>query len=152
MFDHQRDQLVICVCALREAKLAVDGLARAQQLARLHLHLFEQRAKPFFRQRLCVIIDFLKWNAALTEQPVKLSTFRSSRFFVNGYFIFHLCRFSLREDAAHARGFRDAVDGQDVRARAHVRVISLSRLVDGAKGRLHRQLKTFVDLALRPEV
>jgi hypothetical protein len=70
-------------------QFAVDGLARAEQVARFELHLPQQLAQLFRAERLDVIVDLLERDAALTEQAVSLSTFRSSRLFVNGDFVVH---------------------------------------------------------------
>jgi hypothetical protein len=89
MLDHQRDDLVVAQFALAKIEFAINRFARAQKLARLDAHLFEQLAQFLFAQRLEVIVNLFEIGATLTEQLVQLATLRSSRFFVNGDFLRH---------------------------------------------------------------
>ena len=89
MLEHERDDFVIRKLVFVEPQLLVNLLARSQDVARPKLHLLEKRAQPFLIKRLDIVVDFFKRDAALTEQPVKFTTFRSSRFLVNCNFIFH---------------------------------------------------------------
>ena len=89
MLEHERDYSVVREFAIAESKLLVNRLARAQDVARRKLHLLQKPPQFLLVEWLYVVVDFLKRDAALTEQPVKLTTFRSSRFFVNNDLIFH---------------------------------------------------------------
>ena len=90
MLDHQRDDLIIAKFALTKVEFAINRFARAQKLARLEAHLFEQLTKFLFAQRLDVIVNFFEIDATLTEQLVQLATLGSSRFFVNSDFVGHI--------------------------------------------------------------
>ena len=83
MPDHQRDDLIIAQFTLTKFEFAINRFARAQKLARLEVHLFEQLAKFLFAQRFDVVVNLFEVDATLTEQLVQLATLGSSRFFVN---------------------------------------------------------------------
>ncbi len=89
MFDHQGNQFIVRVLALAEFKLTIDGFALAQQLAWANLHLPQKRFELFLIERLDVVVDFFKRDAALTEQLVNLSTLCSGRLFVNCNLVCH---------------------------------------------------------------
>src|SRR5215213_8114466 len=83
MFDHQVDQLAIAELVFRQSQFLVNRLTLPQKISRLQLHLANQLSEFLPAQRLDVIVNLVKRNAALTEQLVHLATLRSSRFFVN---------------------------------------------------------------------
>jgi hypothetical protein len=89
MLDHQRNDFIVREFAATQTKFFIYRLAGAQELARLDLHLGDQISQLFLRERLSVVVNLLKWNAALPEQPVQFSTLRSSRLFVNCDFVAH---------------------------------------------------------------
>jgi hypothetical protein len=165
MFDHQRDQHFVGMLALAQTQLAVDGFSRAQQITWLEFHLLKEFAQLIFAQRLFVIVDLLERDAALTEQPVSISTRRSSRFVVDDNYVRHgfcssffglwpwalgLVLFKgqrpkaqglfLRKYPPHTRRFRNALNGEDVCSCAHIRVVQIGCLVYRAKSCPHRLL------------
>lgn len=83
VLDHERDQFVICERAARQLKLAINGLARAQQGARGELHLRQQLPQLFMAERRGVVIYLLVRDTALTEQPVDLTALGSRRLFID---------------------------------------------------------------------
>ena len=89
MLDHQRNDFFVAEFFLTQTKLAIDSFTRAQELARLDIHLLDQFAQFPLAQRLDVVIDFLKVHATLTEQLVQLATLRSSRLFVDCNLVGH---------------------------------------------------------------
>jgi hypothetical protein len=92
VLEHQGDDFVVGEFALAQTQLAVDGLARPQEVARRELHLAEQLAQLPLVERGRVVVHLLEGDAALTEQPVNLTTLRSSRLLVNSNLVGH--RFS----------------------------------------------------------
>jgi hypothetical protein len=96
MSGHEANGFFVGRVALGEAEFAVDGFARAQELARGDVHFGDELAQLRFANRLDVVVDFLKLDAALTEQPVNFSTLGSSRFLVDGDFVAHSFRNSFQ--------------------------------------------------------
>ena len=90
VLDHRADEVVVGVFVARQIKLAVGGLALAEQLARRQLHLLQQLAQLALAYRRDVVVDLLEINAALTEQPVGLAALRSSRLLVDGDPVVHV--------------------------------------------------------------
>ena len=84
MLDHQRDDFIIAEVFLSHLQFAINRFAAAKQLARLDPDLSNQIAQLLFVQWLDVVIDLFEVDATLTEQLVKFTTLRSSRFLVNG--------------------------------------------------------------------
>lgn len=97
---HERDNLVVGKLFLSQFQFAVDGFALAQDVAGREIHLRQEFAQLRLAQRLCVVIDFLKRDAALTEQPANLAALASSRLFVNYDFIVHHSAPSKKPSAA----------------------------------------------------
>ena len=89
MLEHDGDDFILRKLVYAESKLLVNLLLRAQDVARLKLHLLQKRAQPLLVKRFNVVVDFFERDAALTEQPIKLAACGSSRFLVNSNFIFH---------------------------------------------------------------
>ena len=89
MLDHQRDDFIITQFLFAKFELAIDRFTRAQKLARIEAHLFEQLAQFLFAQRLDVVVNFFEIDATLTEQLVQLATLGSSGFFVNSDSVGH---------------------------------------------------------------
>src|SRR6267378_2936316 len=52
---------------------------------------------------------------------------------------------------AHTGGFRHAIDCQNVRAGAHISVVTLSGCKNRVECRAHRLLQSVIDLVFRPE-
>src|ERR1700752_1534076 len=83
MLNHHGDKLAVAELVLVQSELFVDWFTIPQKVQRLHVHLSKQLTEFLLTQRLNVVINFLKRNAALTEQLVHLATLGSSWFFVN---------------------------------------------------------------------
>jgi hypothetical protein len=82
-----------------------------------------------FTERRGDVVNPFEFDAALTEQAVCLAAGASSRLLVDrDRFVAHFVSPTLREDAAHARRFGDATDGEKVRADTHVRANEFERV------------------------
>ena len=89
MLDHQRNNFIGREFTATQIEFFIYRLAGAQELTGLDLHLGDQISQLLLRERLSVVVHFLKRNAALPEQLVQFTTLRSSRLFVD-------CNLSVR--------------------------------------------------------
>ena len=89
MLNHQRNNLGISERILGQAQLFINRLAGPQKFSWLNSHFANQFGEFVFAKRLNVVIHLVVRDATRTEQLVQFTTFRSSRFFVDGDFSCH---------------------------------------------------------------
>ena len=58
--DHKRNDLSISELVLAQTELPINWFARAEQIARRHLHFAQQLVELFLAQGCSVVIDFFK--------------------------------------------------------------------------------------------
>jgi hypothetical protein len=81
--DHERDGFVVRERAPVGVQLAVESFFRPQQFARRDVQLGDEFAQLLLTRRRGRVINFLEFDAALTEQARGLAAGASSRFLVD---------------------------------------------------------------------